>query len=157
MGDMKMALEIMGSASMRSIMRKKDKNAGEAFVVYPYVNGRERGFMVSDSRNTDKNGTGRAVAFSEDRNSDSVVVYVGKEYKHEYEASVEMNFKFDSISDCIKLTEAIYENHAYYAYCKKSVYFSRVGASIAAFLLGKLTEKQLAGHLALIDKEARKN
>ena len=152
MSDMKQAIEVMSTTAMKALMRKKDKDAGEAFTVYPYVNGREKGFMVSDSRSKGN----RAVAFSEHRNSDSLVIFVGKPYKHEHEKGKgPLNFRYD-MHDSIKLTDDIYYKHAYHVWCDAPRFFKRVGDAIAKYLNCELTEAQFGAKVSKIDKDAKK-
>lgn len=63
MSDMKLALRVL---------RKTNLVSNNNIAIYPYVNGRENGFMCWYTR------TDKAVAFSEHRNSDEIVLYRGK-------------------------------------------------------------------------------
>jgi hypothetical protein len=161
MGDMKQAIEVMKTSAMVKLMRKTDKDTGEAFCIYPYVNGREKGFCVSDQRDWEKN-SGRAVTFSECRNSDSLMVYVGREFiwSHERERAVkegrDISLNFELHDNAVKLTDAIYHKHSYSAWCNRPSLFKMVGVAIAKFLSGKSTEEQLAKDIRDIDKAGKK-
>lgn len=52
------------------------------FTVEPYLNGREEGFAISDKTYHKK------VAFSENRNSDSIVVYFGEPFNFSLQGNV---------------------------------------------------------------------
>ena len=151
MGDMTMAVEIMGTSAMKRVMRKTTKEIGQVYSVYPYINGRERGICISQHE-------GRAVCFSENRNSDEVVVYVGRDFKYPHEKDAgPLNFLMDDGANYVELTDAIWEKHRYYAWCARPSLYKRMGEAIATFLLNeKTTERDLAAAIAKINKAAKK-
>jgi len=147
MGDMRQAMEIMFTTPMKKLV-KKTIRGNAVYTVYPYVNGREKGFMISDS-----NEGRRAVCFSESRGSDSVVFYIGNFIRDYTKEKDPLTFEFIDC-DYIGLTDEIYENHSYYVWCDIPKFFKKVGESLASFLMGKLTEKDFINHLKLINKES---
>jgi hypothetical protein len=161
MGDMSMAVEVMSTAPMKAVMRKHNKDAGNYFSVAPYVNGREAGFCVADNRDWEKSG-GRAVAFSENRNSDSLVIYVGKDYMWEHEREHakkekrDISLNFELTNDVVKLTDEIYYKHSYHVWCNRPSLFKKVGKAIALFLDGFYTEKEFAKAIKDVEAEGKK-
>lgn len=78
MSDMKLALEIMQKLQPGVLAMHGDDHA---FSIEPYLNGRERGFVIIDTRNVHEliNGSNKAVAFAMNRNSDETVIYSGND------------------------------------------------------------------------------
>ena len=155
MGDMVQAIEVMSTPPLKKLIRKKDRQAGMAFTVYPYINGRERGFCVSDERGKEDS---RAVVFSENRNSDSLCIFLGKPFvfPHEKDAPKDA-FIMDKSADYVILTEEIYNKHSYYVWCNTPKLFKMVGEAIAAYLSGEYTEPEFGKQIAVIEKAARKH
>jgi hypothetical protein len=156
MGDMRMAIQVMATPPMMKLVQKYDKENGHPFFIYPYVNGREKGFMIADTTDREGRNNGRAIAFTECRNSDSLTVYVGKSYKslHDKDADKGTHFIYDYNTDVIKLTETIYRNHRYDVWCDELPHYKKVGNALAKFLTGKINEETLATTLAKINKDA---
>jgi hypothetical protein len=81
---MKLALDILLGLPIRS-MTKINRDGESDFVIYPYVNGRERGLCLIDNREnklTSKKymplDEKKTIVFSENRSSDGLIYFIGK-------------------------------------------------------------------------------
>lgn len=76
MSDMKMAIQVLMMLPLRSMLKTRP-DGEDNFLVYPYVNGREKGFcLINNNKRTLSEC--KAIVFSENRSSDGMIYIVGK-------------------------------------------------------------------------------
>lgn len=80
MSDMRLAIDFLNVLQKKypSLMNEDRSEGKSDFEIYPYVNGREKGFaLVKSEYDTKQHGDFRVIVFAEHRNSDRLRMFYG--------------------------------------------------------------------------------